>query len=456
MVYMVFKRLKKIILMSLFAAFLAVAPFTYKPAQAGAVVAPSVCTNCPVGSPTCVLAGTTELSVTALLQFMKEYLENMINDFTEWFKNAWDNLIAALLEFMDSYLEGNFMTWQDNLWAYDWRPALQDMMGQLNTAMVDQSRVEASFATAEAQQYAQQKIQEKAADAQRETRPSESVCQTGTVMGGAPRAHYLGRIIRQASENDLTALLTNKEGTPGAKGPLDAMSVKWERYCTYLVDENNNGGDTGCPDPTASPVETRNADVKSIEFLFNNYSIDVSKPEVAAALTALKENLVADVPPSTVPPEAITGGPGQEALLANRSYIARKLAARSTIEYVASSRLPIVERYSGDDLNDYIESIKVAAGNPLSGLPEKFSYRDLMHAMSVEKFATGQYNLEQIDEIENVEREALTLSIFYLMQLREKFEIMERGIMALAIQTAIEIDREFDSSGGSSEALVSP
>ena len=443
---------KKIVcFMAVFTALL-MGPARMHESHAGVAVAPSVCSNCPYGSPVCVMAGTTEISTAAILQAIKQYMEDMIADFTEWFKNAWDNMIKALLEAMNEFLEGYFMQWQDNLWAYDWRPAMQNMMGQLNTAFVDQSRSEASFVDAEIQQDFQKKFQDIQNDAHRAARPSDSICSAGTVTGGFPRANAFSRAMRKASERDTGAGLTNKVGSAYESGPIEALSYQWQRYCNFLVHPDNNGGDTGCGATVVSPVATRNADVEPIRFLYNTYTLNIVDPGVPEALEALKENLVNIKPPSVVPPEALESNTGREALLANREYTARKLAARSTIEHVAASRMPIVTPSPGD-LNDYVEAIKVAAGTPLAALPDKFSYRDIMHTMSVEKFTSGQYNLDQVGEIENVERESLVLSVFHLMQLREKFELMERGVMALAVQTSIELDREIDSTGSSGEAI---
>ena len=161
------------------------------------------------------------------------------------------------------------------------------------------------------------------------------------------------------------------------------------------------------------------------------------------ALEGLKGNLTGLRPPPLVPGSTLESARGKQKMIDQRSYIARQNAARSVVEYVSSTRLPAAKA------KDLVHELREKAGIPLSNInPEKTSYKEIMHAMSTEKFMSGKYNLDQIGSIENVKREGLILSIFYLMQLRDYYELLERGVLTLAVQTAIELGAETSGTEG--------
>jgi len=433
---MIIKRF--IFLTVLFLGFVFSPPSAVKPAWSVALVAPSQCTNCPYGSPVCVPVGTTLITSAARALWTRAQTELTIDNLTQWFAAAWDAFIGQILTFFDDYLEGNFMKWQDNLWAYDWRPALQNLMGQVNTGYVDYNQNYTSQADAKLVNDFNSRLDDILIEKRRQQNPSGNMCRAQTLTGGLARGNSYARAIRQASERDTVNSMTGTVGSPYEFGKTQALRYQWDRYCGFLVDPANNGGETGCP-VVASPLATRNADVEPMRFVFDNMTIDVTKPGVSEALEAVKENLVNVVPPGNdIPEDALQGLGAREDMLGLRSYIARKMAARSVIEYVTSTRMP-----SNTDPT-YINALRTEANIPLLNLSDTPSYRELMHLVSTEKFTSGKYNLDVLADMEqeNLLRESLVLSSFYLMQLREKFEIMERGIMALSIQTAIELDQD--------------
>lgn len=436
-----------IILLSIFVFV----PQIRQAAAGGTTVSPSFCgQGCSSGAPVpCVTPGNTNITVTGVVNAIEQFLQMLIDDFLNMFYSVQiDLFVRELLETgINEILEMNFISSLESWWAYDYRPALQDMTGQLNTAMVDETRNLASFEDADLQQTRQTEFQDRLLERHRNTQPSEDMCVVGTLAGGFSRSNSFARAIRQASERDNSSNLSNSAGSRYEFGELQAIDYQWDRYCSFLADPQDNGGETGCG-PLLSVTESRNADVEPTRFLFDNHTIDVTEPHFNAALEALKENLVNVTPPPRISPESLTGVEGRQEMLNKRSYIARKNAARSTIEYIASLRMPTV---SAQNYANLINQVRTNANIPISNLNEKISYRELLHILSTEQFTSGRYNLDRIGQIRNAEREGLTLSVFYLMLLREKYEIMERGVMSLAIQTAIEIDRELSGSEGVTE-----
>ncbi|MGM0422295.1 MAG: hypothetical protein ACQEQL_04255 [Pseudomonadota bacterium] len=413
-----------------------------KKAYAGATVAPSTCSNCPFGSPLCVPTGYTEISAEAIYSAFESYIQDEYNDLSDWLAEQWDNFVEDVLDGINDILEGQFMEWQDSLWAYDLRPALQNHMGQINTGYVDQSRQAGSNLDGTLLNEHVEAIAEQEKKARERYRPSEQLCVSGSLAGSFPRSNAFSRGFRQASERDTIASETNKAGSKYENGPIQAINYQWNRYCQNLVDPNNNDGMTGCPAAMSPPpAETRNADIEPGRFLFNNLTIDVRNSNEMAALEALKENLVGIMPLEPQPEASLTSAGGIEQFLDKRSFAARRNVARAIPDYISSQRLPT------SNAEPLVAALRTDAGIPLSGLSDNPSYKEIQHAVSTEKFTSGHYNMDNIGNIENLERESLVLSVFYLTQLREYYELLERGVLALAVQTAIDIDLQKNDSG---------
>lgn len=415
-------------------------------AQAGTItVPPYACTvPCSVFIPSVPCVGTqstqTAVDSTVYPAFYNQ-MQTSFNNLANWMNNRFNQFIEALLVGFDDIVEQGFQDWMDNWWANDYLPALQDMTGQINAAFVDQTRVTGSEmdATLMNRHLQEQAQQEKEARSRYE--PSDATCPaSGSMAGSFARSNAVNRAFRQASERDHNTDQTNKLGSKYENGPTDAVRHQWDRYCQNLVSPGTNDGMTGCaPGSLAGSLaseETQNADIEPGRFLFNNLTIDVRNPNEAAALEALKENLVGILPNSPQPESSLGTVAGRNQFLGKRSLVARKNAARAPIEYITSQRLPTSR------IGDLVETLRVDAGIPLSGLSDNPSYKEILHAVSTEKFTNGHYHMDSADTIENMERESLILSVFYLIQLREYYELLERGVLALAVQTSIDLDTQ--------------
>src|ERR1039458_7243733 len=65
------------------------------------------------------------------------------------------------------------------------------------------------------------------------------------------------------------------------------------------------------------------------------------------------------------------------------------------------------------------------------------SYREIMHALSVDRFNSGTYAAGMITDDNKIQMEKLSLSVFYLMQLRDYYELLERTALTLAVQVSV-------------------
>lgn len=468
-------------------------------AHANITVAPGVCTNCPGGFVPCVTIGFSGISSLAIQQAFEQVLQQFLDSFTNFFDNIFTNFIGNLLTGLNDILEGRFMQWTDNFVAYDLVPAMQLRMGQLNTAYVGSSRAYNSGMDGVNTNRTIGTLQSLEHEAAMSAVPNQQICIAGSVTGGNfARANALMRVSREAFETFFTkrgsekppvladakntaktvteATLSNSRFAPGLEnaaqtpafsdqiteaslarsygaGPVEHQKYQWERYCMYLAKDSDNGNNNGCSGFTASGG-VQGLDIKPTEFLLNNLVIDVRQEPVKEAMIAAIENLSGLRPPALIPGSSLSGGQGKQAMLDQRSYLARQNAARAVLNKITSERQPTVS-----DAGQLIANIRAASGSqkddndglqdPLMNLDaSRTSYKEIMHVMSSERFATGRYNLDMVGNIENVKREGLVLSVFYLMQLRDYYELLERAVLTLAVQTSIELGGETSGTEG--------
>ncbi len=471
-----------------------------KEAQAQITVSPSFCTNCPGGFMPCVTVGFPQITTAAIERAFRQVLQQFLDSFTSFFDNIFNNFIGNLLNGINDIIEGMMITWQNDFFSYELMPALQLATGQINTAYIDSWRAVNSGMDGMNNARRLRAGEDLQASAFATAKPSPQICVAGSIGGSNWAASYAKiRAFMRASETmfthrgaqkdpqladnsnqDMTVTaqnLMNGRFTPGldignensfegsvtqaqvfprsSTGPGGHQGDQWQRYCTYLAQPTDNGDRNGCGNVTVTPG-AQGMDIKPMEFLYNSYLIDVTQEPIEHALNAVKENLVDLSPPPLIPGSSLGTGPGRQQMIDQRSYLARKNAARSVVEFVSSSRLPTARA------SDLVHQLRGQAGAPLTDIIDgKTSYKEIMNALSNEIFATGTYNLDReecINTTENpdakitcIKRESLILSALYLMQLRDYYELLERGVLTLAVQTSIEIGAESSGSEGGSQ-----
>ena len=468
---------------------------TVTPAVAAITVTPSTCSNCPGGSPQCVTFNFSKISTAAIQQAFQEVLQSFLDSFLGFFDDIFNNFLGGLLQGFQDIFEMQFIQWQDAFFAYDWIPNLQRQTSQVYTMMVNSSQAINSGLDSQTQAKVQRAVEGIEADAFISHRPSGGLCVAGSIGGSnLGRTYNFARMLRDAWERKFShrgmganseftmaslgldarpqqSFAENQGGvsrlTPGLKGlegsafekyvqdaqmssswkagPIGHMGYQWARYCQFLADPNDNGGNTGCPE-IQSPENSRGMDVNPTKYLFNTLVLDLDDPAVKHGAEAMIENLTSLSPPQIVPPN--TSDFRQE-ILDQRVFLARQNAARSVVDYIKSTRMPV------QGAHELVKELRENARIPLSEInPDKTSYKEIMHAMSTEKFASGEYNLDKVGDIANAKREAVVLSAFYLMQLRDYYELMERGLLTLAIQTAMEVDSTASGTFGDNNTSV--
>jgi hypothetical protein len=448
----------------------------------------------------CDIPGETELLIKKLLEpkFKKKMastayaLENFIGN---WLV---DGMVATMLNVINQ-AELNLIDWWDTMWFYNLNPALQDMTKQFSVGLADQARALQAGLDAQQNSAAVSARHQQDDKAVKDFKPSENAAVVATLVGGQQRALFIGGAMQSALQNESHASGLNRmkmlDGTPnpGATGYAAALAAKRKLYEDTFCDPNDNGGMNKCS--ATSPSKFYDIDTQVTKQIYARLTIDLigssSPPPVTAssdpgfraplfikaaeaapapspggqtiqtattpnpstneipeiALTAILDNMMGEVVLDPVPVVALTSAPGRERFLNRRRDRAREAAVRSVPDFIVGRRMPgsqvgtwVKEIRGGNDLPPGDPDEDTGAGAPASDISPNPSYREVMHAMTVDRFNSGKYALRTNAEEAEIEGEKLMLDAIYLMQLRDYYELLERQAAVLALQVAVIAD----------------
>jgi hypothetical protein len=326
-------------------------------------------------------------------------------------------------------MEEDWISWWQTMWYYNLKPAMQSMTRQINVATTDQSRTFQGGIDAVEEAQTSAEYQETEYEAHRTFRVSDQVCVAGTNAGGLGRASEFAKGMRKALERQSRERGLNLRGTPAANGMAAAERLRHEEYEALFCDPN------GGANPCAGDPAYYNADTETTRRIYNDLTIDVDDdPKVMETVEALMDNMTGSSSTEAIQQQAIETAAGQEKFLKRRSFLARHAALRSVPRLIVGWRMP------GSGMGTWVKQLRNDAGIPDSHISDNPSYREIIHAMSIDRFNSGKYANGMITDQSSIEMEKLLLSSFYLMQLRDYYDLLERQALALAVQVAVMAD----------------
>lgn len=395
--------------------------------------APSVC---PYWMPccACVFAGMTQVTTTIIEQ-AKEYITSLVFDQLENLINDQiNNLVGGILN-RGQGLEDNLETWWDQFYHYDLRPALANMMAQMHTSRMDQTRQIGSFWSADGLNTRLKSIETKELKANQDARPSEHVCMAMTQAGGMGRAHAFTRAVRWGIEDERNDLGRGAAGSLGASGRDAVVQARWDRLVNnFRNDAAYDGTVFGSDAPPVAGYDAVDADIKPTQTLLESLTIPVRQSSNALAATEqVIENIAGVEVARAMTADEMDSLRGQRSYLQSRARLAKRAAASSP------AMLSTGWRVEGSDMAAWIQEFSDRTGSslPVDGNP---SYYEIMNALTRYKPASGTYGAEMTDDTLNLERERYIVSSIYLMQLRDYFELLERVALTLAVDTSLMLD----------------
>ena len=359
--------------------------------------------------------------------------------------------VATLSAYMDIALAGfadavdekvfevtqNIVGWIDTWWWYNLKPALQAETAQLNTFDSFKDENEGGFADSSDQNRVNEEYTRRDIDSHREQRPSQQVCVAGTIGGGMTRTAVFRRAYETAASGERHIRTANDTsaatGSPSNANAATDQKARWANYTTNYCNKDSNAGYSGC----AANGAQVDRDISVTDEIFAKDTIDLKTPATQKAVDDILINISEPVIEDPVPPDALQSSEGQEAMLKGQSYKAKRQVVFDALYYIVSRRAPGSVGTTGSP--NFLQDMRTAAGLDPSYFSANPSHNEIMQVMMSERFRTGQYSIEQIDEPENNAREMVVQQAFQAMLLSDQLDLLDRYGLVLAAQASGEI-----------------
>ena len=360
--------------------------------------------------------------------------------------------VAELSAYMDIALAGfsgaidekifevtqNIDGWIDTFWWYNLRPALQAETEQLNTFDSFKDENEGGFADASDQNRVNNEYTRRDIDSHREQRPSQQVCVAGTIGGGMTRTAVFRRAYETAASGERhtrTANDTSATGSPTNATQASDQQARWANYTANYCNKDANAGYSGC----AANAPQADRDISVTDEIFAKDTIDLKTATTQKAVDDILVNISEPSIEDPVAPEALGSAEGQDAMLKGQAYKAKRQVVYDALYYIVSRRAPGSVGTTGSP--NFLQDMRTAAGLDPSYFSANPSHNEIMQVMMSERFRTGQYSIEQIDEPENNEREMVVQQAFQAMLLSDQLDLLDRYGLVLAAQASGEVRR---------------
>lgn len=405
-----------------------------------------VCTYyCSPGSPgPCEAPGTASSAKEIVYNATNAALQLSTQQLEVWLAQSIDQMVQALLTRLNR-MEINIIEWWATMWDYNLRPALQSMTIQINTATADQAKTYQTSMDGEHETQTNLVVQRREIETHEVTR--DNVCPPAGLSPG--RGANFAYEVPKHMETKSNAVANGKVGSTSEQGTAQHMAYRINTYEEFFCDPAGNGGTNVCTGAADSAFY--DADVKVSEMIYNKLTIPVDDAadgeKYQKAIEELTENMLNTIAVTPVPENAVNTPQAREQVLPRRSYMARNNAVRQMTQSIIAQRMP------GSQLGEWVSQIREEANIPLDEIGENPSYREVMHALSIDRFNSGKFATELMKDQAGVEMEKLSAQAFYLMQLRDYYELLERMSLVLAVQVAEMADRLPNTNLDSVEAV---
>ncbi len=381
-----------------------------------------------------------ENSVTATSEFSQliRDIRTDLNDFIEQESNfindditetATDEMLERLEEF-DTNIRNGLTEW----WKDHFLPALKNMTAQLHSAGIDKTMTLGKVFDAQMLNEYSQALQQKEVDAQRMYQPNEMSCQADSVGPGQTKAARMARALNRTMEKDSTARRLNVRGQPGAGGQGAGIRATWDEYTTLFCDPDKGG--LGCGG-TPGTMPGAHVDIPSILW-GDRQTVDMTTVENQQLVDASLRFLIAPMPQDPIPPSVIDSPQGRQAMLARRAQ-----AARTNAIYTVMGQM-MAERAGGSGVDT--ADVRTAAGLPPAEASSDASYREILHAVSKDRFHNPEYVVRMIQSPEQVVREQGSVQALRLQQMNDLYKRMEEMVFMEAAVYSADLDSQMPTT----------
>lgn len=414
--------------------------------QGPVTVTGGMCACCKTCITPCEISGTASLTRTSVYGAFYGALVAAANFLEFWLAQHVDGMVQNLIEKVND-IEKNMIQWWSTMWYYNLNPGLRAMTVQMNTANTDLNKTYQASVDAEHETQYNTIAMRNESNTARVVR--DNVCPPAGLTGGAGRGKTFARAMRGGWQKQAIDTGSNIMGEDGANGVGEYLASRVDAYEAAFCDPDANGGGNVCG--TTAPPEFYNADTEITKFVYNKLTIPVDEATATAvqrpgtspveymstgdlydrAIKESMENMIGFPAMDPVDTSVAEAAQGREILLRRRDFLAKYNAVRSVPQYIFSQRMP------GSQLGQWITEIRQEAGIPVGEISENPSYREVLNAITVDRFNTGKFANSLQKERAGVEMEKLTMNTFYLMMLRDYHDLLERQALTLAVQISL-------------------
>jgi hypothetical protein len=374
------------------------------------------------------------------------------------------NFLSAVSSEID-ITSTNIRQWWEMFWSYAVGPSLQSMTRQLSAIDTWQSLQLANMTDGAEMNRLVRTIHEEEVESWREHAPSPQVCQAATMASGLGRGAGVARAYRTMAPLERLARTgnrrTNPDGTPNpsASGRGSDQAVRFQNYCAKYADTRDNAGSTGCTANGFFTAGTPNRDMDVAGEIFakdtlpvgpigagTSGDVDVFGMTVDASgnitiapdgvgdnrmvIDDIITNLAEPFAKNPIPPSAVPSATGTQRILETQAYKAKRQAIYDALYFVVGRRVP------GTRMGEFVSQIRAEAGIPPDMISDNPSENEVMNVMLSERFRSGTYSIDQIDQPENNQREMVTQAAFQAIQTSHMLDLMDRYSILLAAQAS--------------------
>lgn len=351
-------------------------------------------------------------------------------------------MINRLYEF-DTNIRAGLTNW----WQNDLLPSMKKQAKQLTVDQVDQSKSLGSMNDAQTQNETINEIKQQEVAAQRRYAPNEGSCVVDSIAtatsgagggsggSGINKAAAMSRALAAAAARDDGKRRTNSTGSPSEKGKGAEVNWIWKQFHDKFCDPAN--GDQGCT--AAGDTEMSGMHVNLPQLLWGQkQTIDMSNDKNRQIVEAAERYFINPFSPDPIQVQAIRSSQGQEMLLDRRANNARTNAIYNVVAQM------LAERAGGSGVNS--QDMRVAAGLPPGDAATDASYRELMIAMSFDRYHDPDYLVRMVNYPEQILREQGSINAIKMQQMNDIYRRQEELLFMEAASYGNTLDGDKPSS----------
>ena len=377
---------------------------------------------------------------------LNNFIEQEENFITELVTHrAKYEMINRLYEF-DTTIRAGLSNW----WQNDLLPTMKLQSQQLSTDQVDQSKTLGALLDAQSENEALNDINQQEVESKRRYEPNESSCTIDSMAapaggggGGATKAAALSKAMAKGLAQDDEPRRTNAKGSPSEFGQGAEQQWAWTQFKTKFCDPAL--GHQGCTTAGDPVMAGMHANLPKLLW-GNKQTIDMKDAKNREIVEAAERYYINPQAADPVPDKAVKSSTGQEILLERRANSARINSIYNVIASMIGERVG----GSGVDTND----IRKAAGIiPTDPGPADASYRELMQAMSVDRYHDPDYIVRMVNYPEQTVRELGSINAIKMQQMNDIYKRQEELMFMEAASYANVLDGDKPTTSAGSAPL---